>query len=994
MDISNILSSFEMEQEKGLVWLTNPTAAVNESEILAINDAKRFKADAIYFRRFENPSHSIPQIYIYEKDFSDDELNEIHTKLWSSGVVPLFYIVTPTEVKIFNCTKSVDINNKGKCISKHIETIKLDAFKLVADIQKELEVKKFSTKLFDNGTFWEEHPKLLKVSDSPYQKLLDGLLNAKKDLIGNSLLSAPTISKLIVMGILVKYLEEKEDMHGVNLLEISRDFYNRFPDCKEFTDILRNRQVVPFFEELNKKFNGKIFHLKANEKEELAKADLNYVAAIFDANIEGRQYVLWKIYAFNFLPIELISGIYEAFLTNDEKDAKKKEKGVVYTPPYLVNLLIDECMPLYKAEELFQSGLFKVLDPSCGSGIFLVAALKRLVQWQAILNYKATGQVTYPDIETVKRIVKDNLFGIDIEEDATLISIFSLSIALCDKLSPMQIWNELRFDDLQEDNNIRTADFFSVLTQYQNKEFDLIIGNPPFNPPTGFTNKSYVQYVKDEFEVTPTFPLNDDNIALFFWDKSVELRKEGGKICFILPSGAWLYNNNSIDYRSSFMSNYQIEKIFDFTHLSDKLFHGSTNVAVCGTIATDKVEQKSKDLLHIVVKRSKVAEERFFFEIDHYDVHKVNFKTAIESPYVWKCNLWGGGRLLRLINYLSNQRSLGEFLEEKKENEGWEFGEGYQIRDYGNKTEEELITEGYSKAEWITDKKTIITDSFSMYGYETKNEIENYFWRPRKKKKKIFQPPHILIKESLGQERIPMFFSEEYVCFQNEVFGIHAPKMQEDILIQILNSFEVSQKLLRMYLLSTSARSGINKSAFPIYSKDIKNLPYPENPEDLLLSPSEQAVQNDMLNYYIKSNASSTTSPLNQDSIEPQLQEYGQLFCDVLNPIYEQKESNMKWFIRGYNTEGSLTMYVFCYGVPKNNILPSIFDKGLKGIESLIYNQTQRNIRINRILRQYLHIDGYDVLILIKPKSLRYWLKSIALRDADDTFSDLKISGF
>jgi type I restriction-modification system DNA methylase subunit len=979
MTISNILSSFEMEQEKGLVWLSNPTDAVNESEILAINDAKRFKADAIYFRRFENPSHSIPQVYIYERDFSTDELVEIHTKLWSSGVVPLFYIVTATEVKIFNCTKSIHVDTKGKYSSKPIETIKLDAFKLVADIQRELEVKKFSTKLFDNGTFWEAHPQLLKVSDSPYQKLLDGLLSAKKDLIGHSSLSAPTISKLIVMGILVKYLEEKEDIHGVNLLEISRDFYTKFPDCKKFTDILRNRQVVPFFEELNKKFNGKIFHLKSNEKEELAKANLDYVAAIFDANIEGRQYVLWKLYAFNFLPIELISGIYEAFLTKGEK-----EKGVVYTPPYLVNLLIDECMPLYKAEELFQSGIFKVLDPSCGSGIFLVAALKRMVQWQAILNYKGTGQVDYPDIETVKRIVKDNLFGIDIEEDATLISIFSLSIALCDKLSPMQIWNDLRFDDLQEDN-IRTSDFFSVFKQYQNKGFDLIIGNPPFNPPTGFTNKSYVKYVKDEFEITPVFPLNDDNIALFFWDKSVELRKEGGKICFILPSGAWLYNNNSIDYRSSFMSNYQVEKIFDFTHLSDKLFHGSTNVAVCGTIATDKIEQKSKDLLHIVVKRSKVAEERFFFEIDHYDVHKVNFKTAIESPYVWKCNLWGGGRLLRLINYLSNQRSLGEFLEQKKENEGWEFGEGYIIGK----------GKGKDEADWITNQKTVKTSSFNELGkFETETELEVFFEKPRHKTKKIFEPPHILIKESLGQERIPMFFSEEYVCFQNEVFGIHAPKTQEDILIQILNSFEVSQKLLRMYLLSTSARSGINKSAFPIYSKDIKNLPYPENPEDLLLSPSEQAVQDDMLDYYIKSNANSTTSPLNQDPTEPQLQEYGQLFCDILNPIYEQKESKMKWFARGYKTDGSLTMYVFCYGIFKNGILPSIFDDGLKGIESLIYNQTQRNVQINRVLREYLHIEGYDVLILIKPKSLRYWLKSIALRDADETFSDLKISGF
>lgn len=985
-----------MKQEKGLVWLANPIAAVNESEILAINDAKRFKADAIYFRRFENPSHSIPQVYIYERDFSGDELVEIHTKLWSSGVVPLFYIVTPTEVKIFNCTKSVDIDGKGKYTSKHIEIIKLDAFKLAADIQKELEVKKFSTKLFDNGTFWEEHPKLLKVSDSPYQKLLDGLLNAKKDLIGkNSSLSSSTISKLIVMGILVKYLEEKEDVNGVNLLEISRDFYNKFPESRKFTDILRNRQVVPFFEELNEKFNGKIFHLKSTEKEELAKADLNYVAAIFDANIEGRQYVLWKLYAFNFLPIELISGIYEAFLKKEEK-----QKGVVYTPPYLVNLLIDECMPLHKAEELFQSGIFKVLDPACGSGIFLVAALKRMVQWQAILNYKATGQVTYPDIEAVKRIVKNNLFGIDIEEDATLISIFSLSIALCDKLSPMQIWNDLRFNDLQEDNNIKTADFFKVFTQYQNKEFDLIIGNPPFNPPTGFTNKSYLKYVKEKFGINPNFPLNDDNIALFFWDKSVELRKKGGKICFILPSGAWLYNNNSIDYRSSFMKAYQVEKIIDFTHLSDKLFHGSTNVAVCGTIVTDKSEQKSKDLLHIVIKRSKVAEERFFFEIDHYDCHKVNFKTAIESLYVWKCNLWGGGRLLRLINYLSNQRNLGEFLEDKKKNEGWEFGEGYIIGHDGHLESTEIISNGrirkyHNNIDWITHQKTIKTSSFNESGkFETETELEEFFEWPRHETKKIFEAPHILIKKNLGQKGLPISFSEEYVCFKDEILGIHSineQKFELELLYKNLNNYFLLQ---RLYLLSTSARAGISRSNSTVLKKDVMSLPYPENAEDLQLNSNEQAVQNDVLNYYIKSNASSTTSPLNQDPSELQLHEYGQLFCDVLNPIYEQKENKMKWFARGYNTEGALTMYVFCYGVPKSNILPSIFDNGLKGIESLIYNKTQRNIHINRILREYLNIDGYDVLILIKPKSLRYWLKSIALRDADETFSDLKISGF
>lgn len=220
-----------------------------------------------------------------------------------------------------------------------------------------------------------------------------------------------------------------------------------------------------------------------------------------------RQYILWEIYSFNHLPIELISGIYEAFL--------KKEKGVVYTPPYLVNLLIDECMPLDKAQEFFADEKFKVFDPACGSGIFLVAALKRMVQWKVILHYKATGKVAYPDIETIKRITRNNIFGTDIEKGATLVTIFSLCIALCDKLSPMQIWNKLRFDEEIVEKNIRTTDFFKIYNDLPKGEYDLVIGNPPFSPPAPFNNKSYLKHVADKYKVQPGPPLNDDNLALF-----------------------------------------------------------------------------------------------------------------------------------------------------------------------------------------------------------------------------------------------------------------------------------------------------------------------------------------------------------------------------------------------------------------------------------------------------------------------------------------------
>ncbi len=998
MGMTGILSKFDMETGQGLVWVADGDGAINDSEILAIAEAKKFKADAVYFRRFENPSRSIPQVYIYEREFFDDDLVDVHTKLWSSGVVPFFYIVTDTQVKIFNCTESVKIE-KGK--KPATEPIKRFSFNGFAEVLEEFERKKFSAKLFDNGVFWEEHKELVKAQNSPYQRLLDGLIAAKKYLETKLKLNPNIINKLLIIGILVRYLEEKEDEKGVKLLEIGRDLYDKFPECHRFTDILRHNQLIPFLEELDHKFNGKVFDLKIEEKQALANANLSYVAEIFDASIDPhthqlilrnydkhRPYIIWEMYSFNHLPIELISGIYEAFL--------KKEKDVVYTPPVLANTLIDECMPLYRAEEYFSSEDFKVLDPACGSGIFLVSALKRMVQWKAIIHYKKTGKVEYPDIETIKRITKNNIFGVDIEDGATLITVFSLCIALCDKLSPMQIWDELRFDEEIGEKNIQRNDFFKIYKDLLQSQFDLVIGNPPFNPPVPHNNKSYLKFVKEKYGVEPSRSLNDDNLALFFWDRAVYLRKKGGKICFILPSGAWLYNNNSIEYRSHFLQQFHVTKIIDFTHLSDKLFQNKigktkegekggkskkTSVAVCASVATDlQADKMPHDILHVVIKRSRAAEERFYFEVDNYDFHIVKYRMAIENPFVWKTNLLGGGRLLRLVNYLSGLTNFEKFLHGKKKI-GWFYAEGY------------MVAGGGKPADWITDKNMVEAESFNENGIsKIEKEVEKSFYRNLEKNKKIFCPPHILIKESLGLEKIPIVFSNDYLCFQNEIFGIHAPIDQKEELRHVFDLFKRRTQIYRLYLLSTSARAGVNKSTFPIYAIDIKNLPYPENPEDLQLGYSENIIQNDVLDYYIKSNTSSDTSPLNQNITEDGLKEYGDVFCNIMNPIYEKQ--GQKWFSWGHHKEDSAIAYVFCYGAPKANVLPNLFADGLESLEKLIPNDNRRNVRINRVIRQYLHLDGYDVLVLVKPKAMRYWLKSIALRDADETFADLKRAGF
>lgn len=985
--IKDILERFDMTVGSGLVFTDRLEDAANNSELLALHQASQFEAKAVYFRRFEERGMSMPQIYIYDEDFSDEQLTDIHRKLWSSGVVPLFYVITRSQIKIFSCVKSSDKKQK------RYELPLVESISLLSDAIENYNYEKYSARLFDNGTFWEKDESLLDYKQGPYQKLLEGLLNAKKHLEQKKhltqLTNNKTISKLLIMCVLVKYLEEKQDHNGTKLLEIYRDFYGQFQDAAEFTDILRKGLCVPFFEKLSSKFNGKVFELDDDEKVELNNANLEYVAAIFDAKIDGNQYVLWELYSFNHLPIELISGIYEAFLSKEGV----KRKDVVYTPPYLVNFLIDECMPLEKAEELFHDHNFKVLDPACGSGIFLVSALKRMIQWAAVVHYKKTGQITYPDAGIVKAIIRNNIFGVDIEQEATLITIFSLCIALCDKLSPMEIWNNLRFDNLSETNVIEDS-FFNFFNQTPKESFDLVIGNPPFNPSSG-SNRQYAQILSEKYNIKPSYTIPGSNLAIVFWDKAILLCKPGRNCCLILPSGAWLYNNNSYEYRNAFLKAYQLRTVIDFTNLSEVLFHGSANVAVCAAIASNNLPTSKNSILHAVIKRTLVAEQRQFFEIDHYDFHNVPYAVATQNPYVWKANLLGGLRILSLINRLKSLRTLEEYLIIRKKQNGWYFGDGYKISHKENEKEEWLIAKNFIKANWITGHRTILTDTFTEKGCETSIERAIYFESPRTKSKKIYAPPHILIKKNLGEGNLPILFSEEYLCFKDSIVGIYSPQEDIKILTNVYERLIRSAIINRFIAITTSPKAGISFSPSVLINDDIMNLPYPEDETDLQLGQSEKIVLDDALNYFIKSGQSSKLSPLNEVVSDTDLEEFGTVFCNTLNPIYQKGDN--KWFTAKYAEVNGMIVSKFYFGKysPLFPYEKDIWDNdAIEKLERMIYDKKRRHVRMNRVLKAYLHEDGYDVLVLIKPNKLRYWLKSVALRDADETFSDLKRAGF
>jgi methylase of polypeptide subunit release factors len=970
------LSQLEMlnaeEYSLGLIH----TSEIENSKIsfyqkISLEKAKKIGADAVYFRNFPDSNRSSePQLYIFDFTSKNQDIVEIHKNVWSSSEVRLYLIITKSEIKLFNSSKPVKVSKNGV-----MKAVPFEILKIAGEAVKKY--KEYSGKKFDNGSFWEETKHDFGYNETAYEKLISELKNTRDIFLKAIKLDKVVASKLLVLGILVKYLEERVDIgdDGKETRVFTSDFFNQkeFGFAKNFTETIRsgNEFALNLFEYLSGHFNGKIFHLTEEFKEQIIGKDLSPLADFLSGMLDNKQFVFWKLYSFNHLPIELISSIYEMFLEAD------KSKGVAYTPSYLVNFMVDECMPIDKPKRNF-----KVLDPACGSGIFLVSTYKRIIDWWRVSNYEKTGNWITPgkeNLDELKSLLKNNIFGVDFESEAVDLAIFSLSLTLCDILSPKVIWDNLRFDDLS--NNVVYSDFFDWYLKNKDKSFDLVIGNPPFIEYGAREEK--VNNLIVDLNLEESIPNNQSSLLFTILGMKL-VKKEKGLLSFILPSGPLLYNNSPkpINFRKWLFCKYNVPQVIDFTYLSNILFKNKgneKNVAVSAFFLENKAPDESP-IYHITVKKLKTAKERQYFEIDHYDFHKVSKADAVENPFVWKSNLLGGGRLIHLIKRISSFPVLEDYLLKKEKNDNWSFGVGFIV---GNR-------KYLDKDRVVFMRNNIPTAKFTESGFG-KNDIiiqDTDEYIEARRKADIYSPPLLLIKRSIGNKTIPVCISDSYITYRDEIIGIHSPEKDKGLLLKIKDRIHFNQ-LYRFYLITTSARAGITKSAFPVYKKDIMNLPFPENEEEIELTKFDEILVNDTLKYGLDYLGRDTNIKVLKATSQEELICFGNVFCEVLNSLFET-ELKKYTHQESYITD-SFICTIFSYSNANFNTKKLINETEIEShIAEMVYNKLGTSYRINRVVKIY---DG-DLIYLVKPKELRYWLESIALRDADETILDLYNAGY
>jgi hypothetical protein len=563
-------------------------------------------------------------------------------------------------------------------------------------------------------------------------------------------------------------------------------------------------------------------------------------------------------------------------------------------------------------------------------------------------------------------LLQKSIYGIDIQQDAVNLAIFSLSLALLDEvdLNP-PTWKSLKFVDLN--NNIIKRNFFIYVAQNPRLKFDLIIGNPPFNlPPEEGKNrepsrKDYFLKLKEQYNYSTDFNIPDENPALHFLVKTASWIKENGVLCLIQPAGPLFFQNE--EFRKELFLKYNIYQVIDFTKLSNILWKGK-DVATAIVFMKNIPEFESL-ITHIVASKILCNSKRLFLEFDYYDFYYIDRLDCLNKPFIWRTNLVGGGRINDLINRLSRLPTIKKYLAEKEKIQRWKYAEGY-ILGSKNKKADFLFNKTRVRSEFLTESGVMLTD------------VENnlYFHRSKERTKEIFLAPHILIKEEIGKKKIPMDFLDYDAVFSDLIVGIHAPQEQINELKELFLVFEENKAYLyRFFIMATSPKLFVNMAGV-FLKKDIDNLPYPT--KNIKLSEVDRIVIDDVITYQF-GEKEKLFEPANESDITL----FSDIFCKALNTMYksEKKEFYLfkfiisnNFFILHFEYEKSVSPYIVEY----DNL-----DNYLKNLMSQD-TRLEKNYRIKKIVKMY----GNDRFVIAKPKDRKYWLRSMALRDADETIAD------
>lgn len=758
-----------------------------------------------------------PVVYFAEAN-TPQQAKTIHKKIWNLGQAPFLIVDLPDQLRLYNGFLYQENSDEG-WLNKDVHT----RLEQINDILQE-----FSALKIDSGQIWiSEYAKSLDTTKRVDKRLLKNLKRLGNELTtGYNRISFDLANALIGKYVYIRYLKDREIltlewMQQQNLNLSFEDFLGRgatVAALKKISDALDARfrgNIFPVFEQ----------ELAASLKDE----HVALVASIFkgDELLKGklRQLSLdFHAYDFQYIPVETLSAIYEQFIQDPQK------KGAVYTSEFLAEYVLAE---LQTAKPIKIGA--KILDPACGSGIFLVLAYRRLIELYLKKNQEIAPQ-------KLREILEQSIFGVERQPDACYVTEFSLILTLLHYLEPPQLHanKDFQFPSLHN-TNVFEGDFFDKEMPFHDLglEFDWIVGNPPWITAESDKQPNAYRWIEAHKKEMPV--PRHRIIDAFGW-RLPELLTEDGFVGLVYHATSFFNGKKSFkNFRRKFFDRHEVHRITNFANFRDRLFYNRADVSAITIVYRSASSQREKpEIVHIAPL---IADQNTYSlgEVWNLTINQeeITYVSPLEAKKgdleTWKFALWGtrlDERAIKRINRLF-PKSLEQICREK----GWPIPR--QAPDLALSHKEKHEYQALLSELPILNTKSLNTRlkyRFSIPPYAL-NDNEKHYVRLQGGKAgiEVMKAPHIFVSASWQH----IVFSRKSFAFQTRQIGIASPRDEDSAHLKALSLY-LRSSLVLYYLFFKVPEWGLFGQSKRIIVTAVQNIPTPD------LNPSQISELSDM----------------------------------------------------------------------------------------------------------------------------------------------------
>jgi N-6 DNA methylase len=541
-----------------------------------------------------NPSGS-PKKYapvLYFAACGDDtKADRLHRLVWSQGVVPILLIATPAALQI-----------RKSLAPPPPRPLSVPWDKLADGQPLPIELTSLTAVSLTSSVVWNDYA--IDRSNRVDRALLDAIIALNDEVrgqfpdwkprpgtvnsvIGRFLYFFVLLDRGIVTASWVKGLKDSDgkslcDKIGQSLLNGgSIDIGDRpWPA----------REVWALFDRIDDILNGTVFPISAAERRYIPTQALHLVRRAIrhgDLLRQGTRQLGFLDVSFATLRTETISAIYELFLLIEAPDDKSDE-GAFYTPPFLVDYVLDE---VDRIRPFTASS--RTLDPAAGSGIFLVGAYRRILE-----RTMPRGRWKAEQFKKARTLLEKSIFGIERNPQAANVARFSLYLTLLDYVENTAI-DALRKLVPQEhvfpplSGNVFDQDVFTI-NRDEEKEvgrFTHVVGNPPWGSMAERADRTNVQRagarserrrasleaaIAFHRELDPSeFPVTNKRLSeLFVWKIHRDLIARTGVLGILISTRSFVAPTATA-FPNALAKHMRIAGIANLSHFRYRLFKGA-----------------------------------------------------------------------------------------------------------------------------------------------------------------------------------------------------------------------------------------------------------------------------------------------------------------------------------------------------------------------------------------------------------------------------------